>query len=47
MCAFHYIRQTGSLFERERGIGQGVCFSWLKTVFVHGEKNTKVSEVYY
>lgn len=54
MCAFHHIRQTGTLFERqggerilcvpftindkgvvflkERGIGQGVCFSWNKMV---------------
>ena len=29
MCAFHYIRQTGSLFEREREIGRGVCVSRL------------------
>ena len=42
MCAFHHIRQTGSLFER--GEDRTGCVPWLKTVFVQGGKNTKVSE---
>jgi len=29
MCAFHHQRQTGSLFDRKRGLGQGVCVSRL------------------
>ena len=43
MCLSH-IRQTGILFERERGIGRGVCVLRLTISFVQGEKNTKVSE---
>ena len=41
MCAFHYIRQTASLFEREKGIGRGVCVSRLTTSFVQGDKTQK------
>ena len=44
MCAFHHSRQSGSLFEKQGGIGQGVCFSQLTTSYVHIVKNTKVSE---
>ena len=41
MCAFHHIRQTGSLFERERGIGRGVCVSRLATSLVQEDKTQK------
>ena len=44
MCAFHNLRQSGSLFDRKRGKRRHMCFSRLTTSFVHGEKNTKVSE---
>ena len=41
MCAFHYIRQTGSLFERQGGKRRHMCFSRLTTSFVQGDKTQK------
>ena len=41
MCAFHYIRQTGSLFERQGGKRRHVCFLRLTTSFVQGDKTQK------
>ena len=41
MCAFHYIRQTGSLFERKGGKRRHVCFLRLTTSFVQGDKTQK------
>ena len=41
MCAFHYIRQTDSLFERQGGKRRHVCFLRLTTSFVQGDKTQK------
>ena len=44
LCVPFTINDKGIVFLKERGIGQGVCFSQLTTSYVHIVKNTKVSE---
>lgn len=41
MCAFHHQRQTGSLFDRKRGLGQGVRFTANKVVCASKLKTQK------